>query len=329
MGHYAVDKMQLRAREAVFWPGINKDIETAHSKCHICATHAKSQPKETIHSHEIPDTPWDSLASDIFHLHNTDYLLIVDYFSRFPVLRKLCSLTSKTVIQHFKEVFAEFGIPKTIISDGGTQFTSQEFKDFTSLWHIEHRTSSPRYPQSNGLAERFVQTIKISLKKTLAAGEDVEMALLMYRTMPLNHNLPSPAELLNSRKYRAVLPTRLTQSTAQRHHRQTMVELKQKQQTAHDTSARDLPSLIPRQAVYVQLDPNKNYWTPAVVLQTSGVSSRSYLVKTMHGGEYIRNRRFIKPRHTETVTTVPNQQVPPTTRPTRVTKKPNRLIEST
>ena len=226
MGHYAIDKMQLRAREAVYWPGINDDIETLHKQCSICATYAKSQPRETVQSHPVPDFPWDSLASDIFHLNNMDYLLIVDYYSRFPVLRKLCSLTSKTVIRHFKEVFAEFGIPKTIISDGGTQFTSQEFKDFASLWNIEHKTSSPRNPQSNGLAERFVQTVKVSLKKTIAAGEDVELALLMYRTTPLSHSLPSPAELLNSRKYRAVLPTRLTQSTQQRHYKQSMVELK-------------------------------------------------------------------------------------------------------
>ena len=71
----------------------------------------------------------------------------------------------------------------------------------------EHKVSSPKNPQSNGMAERCVQTMKASLLKTIEEGEDVNLALLTYKTTPLNHSLPSPAELLNSRKYKTLLPT--------------------------------------------------------------------------------------------------------------------------
>ena len=105
-----------------------------------------------------------------------------------------------------KEIFTTVGIPKSIVSDGGTQFTSQEFKDFMRDWQIDHRITSPTNAQSNGQAERFVQTVKNSLTKAMEGGEDLHLAILSYITTPLNHSLPSPAELLNSRKFRCLLP---------------------------------------------------------------------------------------------------------------------------
>ena len=73
-----------------------------------------------------------------------------------------------------KAVFAERGVPDVIVSDSGPQYTSAEFEDFTKQWQIEHRVSSPRNPQSNGMAERCVQTMKASLIRTMEEGEDVD-----------------------------------------------------------------------------------------------------------------------------------------------------------
>ena len=104
-----------------------------------------------------------------------------------------------------KAVFAELGVPNMIVSDGGSQYTSVEFKDLAKHWQIEHQVSSPRNPQSNGMAERCVQTMKASIIKTMEEGEDMDLALLTYKTTPLSHRLPLPAELLNSRKYKTLL----------------------------------------------------------------------------------------------------------------------------
>ena len=116
---------------------------------------------------KVPDVAWESLGIDIFQLNNNQYLLVVEYYSQFPVIRKIASLTSKILITQFKSIFTEYGILKTIISDGGTQYISQELQDFTSLLQIEHIKSSPRNPRSNGLTERFVQTVKNTLLKTM------------------------------------------------------------------------------------------------------------------------------------------------------------------
>ena len=166
-----------------------------------------------------------------------------------------------------KAVFAELGVPNVIVSDSGAQYTSAEFKDFMKQWQIEHRVSSPRNPQSNGMAERCVQTMKASLIKTMEKGEDMDLALLTYKTTPLGHRLPSPAELLNSRKYKMLLPTYIVPTRLQESYRQIMDQGKQIQAQLYNRNTRVLPRLEQSQKVVVQLDPGENIWTPAEIIQ--------------------------------------------------------------
>ena len=100
MGHYAVDKMNLRARETVYWPGISEDIKVTYHKCEICAKFTRTQQKETLQYVEMPPASWEQLGLDLFTLRNMHYLLAVDYFSWFPVVRKLQSLHLMSVIKH-------------------------------------------------------------------------------------------------------------------------------------------------------------------------------------------------------------------------------------
>ena len=207
--------------------------------------------------------------------------------------------------------------------------TPQQSSDFMKQWQIEHRVSSPRNPQSNGMAERCVQTMKASLIKTMEEGKDVDLALLTYKTTPLSHRLPSPEELLNSRKYKTLLPTWIVPTRLQESYRQIMDQGKQIQAQLYNKNARVLPRLEQSQKIVVQLDPNKNIWTPAEIIQCPTSDGRSNSLKTVHGGVYTRNRRFIKPDLTVAVTPVPKPiSEPRVPRPTRTIWKPDRLIES-
>ena len=183
-------------------------------------------------------TQWQQTCSKPITLK---YLLIVDYYSRFPVLCKLGSTTSRVLVQEMKAVFAELGVPNVIVSDGAPQYTSAEFRDLTKHWQIEHRVSSPRNPQSNGMAEHCVQTMKASLTKTIE--EDMDLLLLTYKTIPLNHRLPLPAELLNSRKYKTLLPTHIVPTRLQENYRQIMDKGKQVQAQLYNKNTRLLPGL--------------------------------------------------------------------------------------
>ena len=134
LGHYAVDKMQLRALETVYWPGINKDILKQYQSCKTCIKHSKFQRCEPLQSHPTPELPWNTVETDLFQIKNSKCILLVDYYSRFPVLCKLGSTTSKVLVQKMKAVFAKLGVTNIIVSDGEPQYTSAEFKDFMKQW---------------------------------------------------------------------------------------------------------------------------------------------------------------------------------------------------
>lgn len=130
---------------------------------------------------------------------------MTDYFSRYPELAPLSSLSSSAVINHCKSIFARHGIPEVVVSDNGPQFSralGAEFSRFAREYNFRHVTSSPHYHQSNGMAESAVKIIKGSLKKT----GDAYKTLLSYRTSPLKNGF-SPAELLMGRRLRTALPT--------------------------------------------------------------------------------------------------------------------------
>ncbi|XP_039306357.1 uncharacterized protein K02A2.6-like [Solenopsis invicta] len=102
-------------------------------------------------------------------------------------------------------MFARHGIPLIVISDGGPQFSSQAFKKFATEWEFTHEMSSPTHAQSNGMAERNVQTAKKIFKKVLEDHKDIYLALLYYRNMTVAENF-SPAQILMSRKLRTTIP---------------------------------------------------------------------------------------------------------------------------
>ncbi|XP_064469961.1 uncharacterized protein K02A2.6-like [Ornithodoros turicata] len=153
----------------------------------------------------FPERPWQEVVVDLFYLSDKWFLLVTDYYSRYPELAPLTNLTSSAVIDHLKSIFARHGTPEVLISDNGPQFRrllGSDFATFAKEWSFGHRTSSPRFPQSNGFVEAAVRVIKLSLKKS----DDVYKALQSYRATPLGNGF-SPAELLMGRRLRTSLPT--------------------------------------------------------------------------------------------------------------------------
>ncbi|KAI8490469.1 hypothetical protein Bbelb_317370 [Branchiostoma belcheri] len=92
-----------------------------------CQKHRVSQQKEEMTPMEVPSRPWKTLGIDLFHLNQQWYLLLADYYSKFPVVKSMKDLRASTVMTAVKGIFAEQGVPDQLICDNGTQFTSQEF----------------------------------------------------------------------------------------------------------------------------------------------------------------------------------------------------------
>ncbi|XP_046573508.1 uncharacterized protein K02A2.6-like [Haliotis rubra] len=289
-GHLGTEKCLLKAKDSVFWPKISSDIKELTDTCETCQQYGKKQIREPLHPHNVPSYPWQKIGADLFDYKHHQYLLISDYYSKFPVCRKLDSTTATIVIQHMKSVFAEYGIPEILITDNGPQFSCREFATLFTQWGVKHVTSSPTYAQSNGHIERMVQTVKNTLKKADASGEDPYLAMLSYRTTPVDGKLPSPAQCLNNRKYRTQLPCsgklqRLQSddnNVEQLQHRQDHM----KQQ--YDKKCVVKKQLEPGQDVSVFL-PKSGTWTPATVKEKLD-QPRSYKIGMPGGNELRRNR---------------------------------------
>ncbi len=155
--HQGVVKSKQRARDVMFWPGMNAEIEDVVDQCAKCQSMRKAEPAEPMISHKLPERPWSKVGSDLFKHNGRDYVLCVDYYSKFPEMSRLCDQSSYTVVQSLKSMFARHGIPEEVVSDGGPQYSGSEFQKFSQEWEFKHTMSSPAYPQSNGQAEATVK----------------------------------------------------------------------------------------------------------------------------------------------------------------------------
>ena len=122
---------------------MNNPIEQLVSSCETCARFQNQQRKEPLLSTDLPQRPWEKIAVDLFQIDGNNYILLVDYYSRFPEIRCLSSTRSAKVISTMTEIFACHGIPTEIVSDNGQQFSGAEFQQFAAQFSFRHTTSPP------------------------------------------------------------------------------------------------------------------------------------------------------------------------------------------
>lgn len=291
--HTGIEGCLKRARESLFWPGMSGDIKQYISSCETCQTYQSSQQKETLMSHEVPSRQWEKIGVDLFELDQKDYLVTVDYFSNFFEVDRMDNTKASTVIKKLKAHFARYGIPSTVISDNGPQFSSESFAKFARDWDFDHNTSSPYYPKANGKAESAVKTAKTLLTKN---KDDQFLALLNHRNTP-NETGTSPSQSFLNRRTRTLVPTSRnllkprTADSLDNH----VLKLKKQQTTAakyYNVGAKDLPPL--EEGDSVRLKPftlGAKKWASGTV--SKRLDERSYEVES-GDGVYRRNRIHLK-----------------------------------
>ena len=166
------------------------------SFCPICLEFRNSNPNEPLVPHDIPDYPWQNVATDLFTLNGQDYIVVVNIFSRYFEFEKLGSTSSDAVIRKVKGIYSRHGIPEKVVSDNDPQYASHECDTVAEQWEFTHVTSNPRNSQSNGLTVKTVQTIKRILIKANKSKSDPYIGLLEYRTTLLSDTGFSPSQLL-------------------------------------------------------------------------------------------------------------------------------------
>jgi hypothetical protein len=207
--HPGVVRMKSMARQYVWWPSIDSDIEQVAKSCLQCAVTRPNPAVAPLHPWQYPERPWQRLHMDLAGpFMNNMWLLIVDAHSKWPEVYKLGKdITSQSVINSVRECFSRFGIPETIVTDNGRQFVSREFEHFCNSNGIRHTTSSAYHPRSNGEAERFVRTFKEAM--TSRGNNDSNLSLcqflMNYRVTPHSTTGVAPCELLMKRNLRTLL----------------------------------------------------------------------------------------------------------------------------
>ena len=116
---------------------ITEDIKSIVNKCEKCLAHCRCNQKEPYIPSDIQIVAWKTIATDLFVFQDKTYILIIDLFSCFPVVRQLCGESTKLVLDALKDIFSDFGIPKSIISDNGPCYKSQEFNTFCAKFECE------------------------------------------------------------------------------------------------------------------------------------------------------------------------------------------------
>ena len=287
-GHLGINKTIARTSGVLFWLGMTVDLIEKIKNCPVCLENRPSQQSEPLRSHKIPPLPWAKVGTDILHKNSRNYLVTVDYYSKWPELTLLPSMTSTRVITALRSQFARYGVPSVVVSDNGPCYSSAEFKKFSEDWGFHHVTSSPGYPQSNGHSERTVQTVKSMLEK----ADDPYKALLSYRNTPLEDVNLSSSRTLMGRCLRTQIPMTREMLKPQLYDPEEVLpklkERQRKQQLQHDKTAKELPPLRNGEFVRVR---EGNKWKPAKVTEILP-SPRSYKVETERE-DYRRNCRHL------------------------------------
>lgn len=213
IGHLGISKMKGLARGYVYWPKIDEAIERIVRLCKPCQANANAV-FVPAHPWMQPSAPWERVHIDYagpFMQHS--FLIVVDAYSKWPEVFAVPSARfhgtdSTATIEKLTECFARFGCPVTLVSDNGVQFTSAEFRAFCKRNFIKQMHSAPYFPQSNGQAERFVQTIKRALKiavlenPTEPLPRKLQTFLMAYRRAPVIGTGKSPSQLMLNRSIR-------------------------------------------------------------------------------------------------------------------------------
>ena len=207
VGHNGISAMKTEARNWVWWPKMDQDIEEVTKSCNICCRNFRSQASPVL-SWSGSGSPWSRIHIDYAGpVENKYFLVVVDSFTKFLDVHVTNSMTSTVTIDLLRKSFCNFGLPDVIVSDNAPYFVSQEMQQFLKKNGIKHVTPAPYHPSSNGLAERAVRTLKEGLRKFVQGNINTRICRFLYNQRKTVHTTTgkSPAELMFHRNFRVTI----------------------------------------------------------------------------------------------------------------------------
>lgn len=269
-GHLATKKTFDRIVMEFHWPGIYADVKRFVQSCDNCQRSAPKGRTSKVPVTEVPliQEPFKRIAVDIIGpiLPSSErkykYILtVVDYCTRYPEAVALKNIDTETVAEALVDIFSRIGIPQEILSDRGSQFTSDLMKEICRLLSVKQLMTTPYHPQCNGLVERFNGTLKGMLKR-LATDRPkdwdryINAALFAYREAPQESLGFSPFELLYARPVRGPMTilrelwTNNIEDEEVKTTYQYVVDLREKMEAVIDIAHQNLKSASAKQKAH-------------------------------------------------------------------------------
>ncbi|GAU26664.1 hypothetical protein TSUD_314410 [Trifolium subterraneum] len=219
--HLEVRSLARRAlRAGYYWPTMQQDAKEHVKKCDKCQRHGDMHlaPPHEIKSLSSPwpFAWWGMDILDPFTRGNLQckYLIVgVDYFTKWVEAEPLPEITSFRILRFFKrDILCRFGIPQTVVTDNGTQFTDRTFRGFLAKINTKHHFTSVEHPQTNGQAEAANRVILRGLRRRLGDAkkqwvEELPHVLWAYRTTPHSTTGETPFRLAYGTE--AVIPVEI------------------------------------------------------------------------------------------------------------------------
>jgi hypothetical protein len=293
--HQGITRMKSLARGYFWWAKLDADIEQVAKECNICAS-VKNRPAPA------PLYPWKWATRRFERVHldfatkdGKNFLVLKDAFSKWIDVIIMNNITSASLIEVLRPIFAANGFPELLVTDNGPAFIAADFERFCKLNGIAHKLTPPYHPASNGAAERSVQILKQALATSKDSGltlqHRVANFLLVYRNTPHATTGRTPSELFLKCQPRIRLS--LMKPSLSK-----VVERKQaKSKEAHDGKI-GLREFFPGNMVMVQNFRGKEKWVQGEVVQRLG--PLTYVVKCGEQYRYMHIDHLSKGPNTQT-----------------------------
>ena len=283
--HPGMTKMKSVARSYMWWPGLDCDIENLAKSCQSCQAVKRAPPVAPLHPWVWPSRPWQRVHLDFAGPFQNLYFLVgVDAYSKWPEVRVMTTTTVAKTLDVLRDWFSMHGIPEHIVTDNGPQFTAGDFETF-----VKRNGSAPYHPASNGLAERFIQSLKQSLRASQDSGRSmsqrVSSYLLMYRTTAHATTGVPPCKLFMQRELR----TRF--SLLQPECEKTVLDKQVRQKLAHDRRSQCREWVLGDRVMVRSFQPGPD-WIPGRVQEVLGPVT--YIVTTDEGHRWKRHADQLK-----------------------------------
>ena len=291
--HPGISRMKALARGYLWWPNMDRELENAVKSCQQCQLHQKAPAEAPLHPWEWPGQPWARVHIDYAGPHKGHvYLVVIDAHSKWMDVHMMRSTTSATTIAKLREIFATHGLPETIVSDNGPNFTSAEFENFLSKNGVKHTEVWPYHPASNGQAERAVRAFKEGIEKMEEGTTQDKLSRFLpkYRRTPHTTIGVTPAELLMKRKLRSKLDLIVPNTASKVRQKQEH----QKQTHDHHAKHRDFEANDP---VLIKDFSSPKSWQKGTVVQTTGPVSA--LVELPDGRVVRQQQDYMQKSHSQ------------------------------